>query len=94
MKRQQFLETSGFYLRGDIIRKLCRRSLRAGRIDKGEDPVKSNLPEKFQSPGEGRTRTGKMVFFPWEDGILGQLISVRIERVTDLSLYSYFPDGK
>ena len=49
---------------------------------------------KYQDRGEGRTRTGKMVFFPWEEGMRGQLINIRIERVTDLSLYSYFPVGK
>ena len=49
---------------------------------------------KYQDRGEGRTRTGKMVFFPWEEGMRGQLINIRIERVTDLSLYSYFPVEK
>jgi len=49
---------------------------------------------KYQDRGEGRTRTGKMVFFPWEEGMRGQLINIRIERVTDLSLYSYFPGGE
>jgi len=49
---------------------------------------------KYQDRGEGRTRTGKMVFFPWEEGLRGQLINIRIERVTDLSLYSYFPGGE
>ncbi len=42
---------------------------------------------RFPGRGEGRTRTGKMVFFPWEEGIIGRLIPVRIERSTDLSLY-------
>ena len=49
---------------------------------------------KYPGRGEGRTRTGKMVFFPWEEGLRGQLVNVRIERATDLSLYSYFPSGK
>ncbi len=50
---------------------------------------------KYPERGEGLTRTGKRVFFPWEDGTRGQLINVRIERVTDLSLYSLiFPEGK
>lgn len=49
---------------------------------------------KYHERGEGLTRTGKRVFFPWEDGLRGKLINVRIERVTDLSLYSYFPSEK
>lgn len=42
---------------------------------------------KYPGRGEGRTRTGKMVFFPWEEGITGRLVPVRIERATGLSLY-------
>lgn len=37
--------------------------------------------------GEGRTRTGKITFFPWREGLAGKIISVRIERVTPLSLF-------
>ncbi len=42
---------------------------------------------KYPRRGEGRTRTGKMVFFPWAEGLTGRLVPVRIERTTDLSLY-------
>jgi tRNA-2-methylthio-N6-dimethylallyladenosine synthase len=49
---------------------------------------------KYPDRGEGRTRGDKRVFFPWEDGIEGRLISIRIDRVTALSLFSDFPDGK
>lgn len=42
---------------------------------------------RFPDRGEGRTRTGKRVFFPWEAGLPGRLIDVRIERATALSLY-------
>ncbi len=42
---------------------------------------------KYPERGEGRTRIGKMVFFPWEEGLTGQLVPVLIERSTDLSLY-------
>ena len=42
---------------------------------------------RYPQRGEGRTRTGKMVFFPWESGLTGKLVSVRIERSTGLSLY-------
>ena len=42
---------------------------------------------KYPRRGEGRTRTGKMVFFPWAEGLTGKLVPVRIERSTDLSLY-------
>lgn len=42
---------------------------------------------KYPDRGQGRTRTGKMVFFPWEEGLEGKLIPVTINRVTSLSLY-------
>ncbi len=42
---------------------------------------------KYPQRGEGRTRTGKPVFFPWAEGLTGRLVPVRIERSTDLSLY-------
>ncbi len=42
---------------------------------------------KHPERGEGRSRTGKMVFFPWEEGLAGRTARVRIERTTDLSLY-------
>ncbi len=42
---------------------------------------------RYPQRGEGRTRTGKMVFFPWESGLTGKLVPVRIERSTGLSLY-------
>ena len=37
--------------------------------------------------GEGRTRTGKIVFFPWEEGLAGKLVRVKVERSTHLSLF-------
>jgi len=42
---------------------------------------------RFPDRGEGRTRTGKPVFFPWKEDLAGQLVPVLIERSTDLSLY-------
>lgn len=42
---------------------------------------------KYPKRGEGRTWGNKRVFFPWSDGLEGKLIQVRIERVTDLSLF-------
>ena len=49
---------------------------------------------KYPDRGEGRTRGDKRVFFPWSDGIEGRLIPIRIDRVTALSLFSDFPEGK
>jgi len=42
---------------------------------------------KFPDRGEGRTRSGQAVFFPWKEGMEGRLVNVRIERATDLSLF-------
>ena len=48
---------------------------------------------KFPERGEGRTRSGQAVFFPWKEGMEGRLVSVRIERVTDLSLFGMIISG-
>ncbi|MFH1037360.1 MAG: tRNA (N6-isopentenyl adenosine(37)-C2)-methylthiotransferase MiaB [PVC group bacterium] len=42
---------------------------------------------RYPDRGEGRTRGGQMVFFPWEEGMEGRMIKVLIDRVTDLSLF-------
>ena len=42
---------------------------------------------KYPDRGQGRTRSGKMVFFPWQEGLEGKIIAVRIKRVTPASLY-------
>jgi tRNA-2-methylthio-N6-dimethylallyladenosine synthase len=42
---------------------------------------------RFGDRGGGKTRGGTPVFFPWEEGLIGQLIRVRVERAKPASLY-------
>jgi len=44
---------------------------------------------KYPDRGEGRSRGDKRVFFAWEEGMKGQLVNIRIERVTALSLFGH-----
>ncbi len=48
---------------------------------------------KYGDRAEGRTRGGQMVFFPWEEGIKGEIVPVRVERATEASLFGNRVDG-
>lgn len=74
---------------GELLSRQKEQALEKNRRLVGEvlEVLVEGRNRKYPERGEGRTRTGKMVFFPWREGLAGKLVPVLIKRATDLSLY-------
>ena len=58
-----------------------------GVLGKEVEILGEGRDRRYPDRGEGRTRTGKIVFFSWKEGLEGKIITVKIKRVTPASLY-------
>lgn len=64
-------------------------SLKINQLHRGQEVeiLVEGRDRRYPDRGKGRTRTGKIVFFSWQEGLEGRIITVKIERVTPASLY-------
>lgn len=56
-------------------------------LDREVEVLVEGRNRKYPERGEGKSRSGKSVFFPWEEGMEGKVVGVKVKRVSHLSLF-------
>ncbi len=69
------------------LQRQISREINQGLLGEEVEILVEGPDRKYPDRGQGRTRTGKIVFFSWEEGLAGKIITVKIKRVTSSSLY-------
>ncbi len=70
----------------ELQEKIAREKNR-GLLGRVVEVLVEGRNRKRPERGEGRSRGGKIVFFPWKEGEEGKTVEVKIERAGQLSLY-------